>query len=75
MSKFITDTQIKMLNAVKEIVNSHGIEICGVYPTQSIAVYIVSTLREDVYQTVDAIRGSMESTTQADFRDFVEGNR
>jgi len=73
MSTFITATQIKMLNTVKDIVNSNGIDLSGVYPTNSIAVYIVSTLREDVYQTVDAIKGSMESTTQADFRDFVEG--
>ena len=73
MSKFITATQIKMLNTVKDIVNSNGIDLSGVYPTDSISVYIVSTMRHDVYQTVDAIRGSMESTTQADFSAFVEG--
>ena len=64
-----------MLSTVKEIVNSNGIDLSGVYPTNSIAVYIVSTLREDVYQTVNAITREIESTTQADFRDFVEGQR
>tara|TARA_R110002153_G_scaffold228087_1_gene381083 strand:- start:295 stop:522 length:228 start_codon:yes stop_codon:yes gene_type:complete len=75
MSKFITDTQIKMLKTVKEIVNSNGIELSGVYPTDSIAVYIVSTWREDVYQTVNAITREIQNTTQADFAAFVEGQR
>ena len=73
MSKFITATQINMMTRAIDIAKSYAQSVSGVYPTESGAVYIVSTSGEDLYQTVNVLTRNMESTTQADFRDFVEG--
>ena len=73
MSKFITATQINMMNRAIDIAKSYAQSVSGVYPTESVSVYIVSTSGEDLYQTVNVLTSKMESTTQADFRDFVEG--
>ena len=73
MSAFITSTDINMLIKVNEIIKSDGRQFSGVYPTDLVHVYIVSTWGEAVYQTVNAITREIQSTTESDFRDFVEG--
>jgi predicted Zn-dependent protease len=73
MSTFITATQINMMTRAIDIAKSYAHSVSGVYPTESGIVYIVSTSGEDLYQTVNVLTRNIESTTQADFRDFVEG--
>ena len=73
MSKFITATQINMMNRAVDIAKSYAHSVSGVYPTESGIVYIVSTSGDDLYQTVNVLTRNIESTTQSDFRDFVEG--
>ena len=75
MSKFITATDIDALSKVAEIVKSHGLGFSGVYPTNSHCIFIASTWSDDVYQTINIFSRKIEPTTQADFRDFVEGQR
>ena len=76
MSKFITATDIHQLSKIAGIVKSYGLNFSGVYPTASCHSYIVSTWSDNnIYQTVNVITREIEPTTQADFRDFVEGQR
>ena len=76
MSKFISATTIHQISKIAGIVKSHGLEFSGVYPTGSCHSYIVSTWSDnEIYQTIDVITRKIEPTTQADFRDFVEGQR
>jgi len=75
MSVYITSTQINLLSKVSEIVKSNGLGFSGVYPTDSINVYIVSTWGDVTYQTVNAITREIRETKQSEFAAFVEGKR